>query len=336
VCIYRRSVKKLLLTFDYELFLGPSSGSVERCLIIPTNRILDILGRSKVKGVFFIDTIYLLRLKAIISHYPEAGKDYNAICGQIKKIYLEGHSVFLHIHPHWLDAIYLPDINEWNLSDTSRYRFSSLNEDERESSIKTSIDILKEILEIDEITGFRAGGWSIQPFEIFRPHLQKFGVRYDFSVLPGEYFYSNVQSYDYSDVDEEIYHFDDIEKPCENGFFKEYSNSTFRLSKISSFISRVENFITSRLSFGKRYGNGKGISNNSPSKSTDFRLVSIENLNLSILLFFIFNLRKREYVQFTSHPKLISPLHIFYFRIFLLFCFNSSKVATDFRKIMNE
>jgi peptidoglycan/xylan/chitin deacetylase (PgdA/CDA1 family) len=329
-------MKIMLLTFDYELFLGQRSGSVDCCLINPTNRLLGILNKKNVKGVFFIDTIYLLRLKEISKDNPEARKDFYAISSQLNKINQEGHTIFLHIHSHWYDAKYIQKNNQWDLSENFRYRFSSLKDDERESSIKSSISILKEILLSADLSGIRAGGWSIQPFDSFKPYLQKFGLKYDFSVLPREYFNSNCQKYDFSSISEVIYRFNDIEKPIQSGYFKEFTNSSIKISKISSYISRIENYVTSKLSIGKKFGDGHGLINKNVTRYSNFRLVSIENLNLTSLILIIKKFLKSDYIQFTSHPKLISPLQLFYFRVFLFLCYNKSKVETDFKKIENE
>ena len=37
--------KQLLVTFDYELFLGNRSGSVDECMITPTNKLVILLGK---------------------------------------------------------------------------------------------------------------------------------------------------------------------------------------------------------------------------------------------------------------------------------------------------
>ncbi len=52
--------KLLLITFDYELFLGEKSGTVQQCLIDPTDKLLDLLGKYAFKALFFIDTVYIL------------------------------------------------------------------------------------------------------------------------------------------------------------------------------------------------------------------------------------------------------------------------------------
>jgi hypothetical protein len=46
--------------------------------------------------------------------------------------------VFLHIHPHWLDATYLPAINQWDFPDLSKYRFENLNKQEQDFVFEVS------------------------------------------------------------------------------------------------------------------------------------------------------------------------------------------------------
>src|SRR4051812_11803887 len=96
--------KKLLLTFDYELFLGVQSGKVDDCLIKPTNLLLSIMEEAKVKSIFFVDSVYLMRLKKQAETVEECQVDYEKITKQIRELIKKGHYVFPHIHPHWLDA----------------------------------------------------------------------------------------------------------------------------------------------------------------------------------------------------------------------------------------
>jgi peptidoglycan/xylan/chitin deacetylase (PgdA/CDA1 family) len=67
-----REKRTVLITFDYELFLGEQSGIVHQCLIEPTNKLLDCLNKYAFKAVFFIDTVYLLRLKEVSAEYDRA------------------------------------------------------------------------------------------------------------------------------------------------------------------------------------------------------------------------------------------------------------------------
>ena len=44
--------KQVLFTFDYELFLGHRSGSVENCMILPTKKLLEVLKKYRAKVLF--------------------------------------------------------------------------------------------------------------------------------------------------------------------------------------------------------------------------------------------------------------------------------------------
>ena len=103
--------KLVLFTFDYELFLGKRSGNVKDCLIEPTSKILSLLNQYGLKGIFFIDTIYLCRLRDISSEFKPAEHDYSSIREQLQQIVQQGHYIFPHIHGHWLDGEYLPEKN---------------------------------------------------------------------------------------------------------------------------------------------------------------------------------------------------------------------------------
>ena len=51
----------ILLTFDYELFFGSKVGSVQSCMLNPTEQIMRILDQSNTKATFYVDIGYLLR-----------------------------------------------------------------------------------------------------------------------------------------------------------------------------------------------------------------------------------------------------------------------------------
>ena len=54
----------IFLTYDYELFFGESTGSVDKCMIEPTNQLLKIAKEFNIKMTFFVDVGYLIKLKA--------------------------------------------------------------------------------------------------------------------------------------------------------------------------------------------------------------------------------------------------------------------------------
>src|ERR1035437_4606027 len=111
-----RHPKKILLTFDYEPFLGAKSGTADRCMLQPVDALRTIMNKYNAKAIFFVDILYLLNLKK----HSELNADFVAVKDQLKTLYREGHYLFPHIHPHWLDSVYLDDIKEFSLSDLSR------------------------------------------------------------------------------------------------------------------------------------------------------------------------------------------------------------------------
>ncbi len=126
--------KNVLLTFDYELFQGKRSGSVENCMLLPTEKILSLLKKHKATAIFFIDMLYLCRLKELEGKSAKAKRDFELIEQQIIEIAKNGHYVFNHLHPHWLDAVYDKEKNDWTLTNDSKYSFQSLRKRSRPAS----------------------------------------------------------------------------------------------------------------------------------------------------------------------------------------------------------
>lgn len=169
-------INKCLLTFDYELFLGDSSGSVSKSLIEPTNKILDVLDKKESKSVFFVDAAFLIRAK------ETAYEDYLLIKKQLKRIISQGSEIQLHIHPQWLDSCVEQDF--WYFKSYERFRLQSMKVDEAVEYFCKCKSFLEEMAEI-EVNVFRAGGWCIQPFDVFYEAFLKSGIKIDSSVTPG-------------------------------------------------------------------------------------------------------------------------------------------------------
>ena len=88
--------KNVLLTFDYEVFLGLNTGTLENCVLEPTKKILEILSQKNAKAIFFVDATWLLFLE---DNFPE---DMLRVTSQITDIIKSGSSVELHLHPQKL------------------------------------------------------------------------------------------------------------------------------------------------------------------------------------------------------------------------------------------
>ena len=76
------NTKNLLITFDYELFLGRRSGRPLDCILQPTQLLLDKLKLYGAKAVFFVDATYLCRLKEQGKTNPECLEDLKEIGNQ--------------------------------------------------------------------------------------------------------------------------------------------------------------------------------------------------------------------------------------------------------------
>ena len=141
--------KHLLFTFDYELFLGERSGNVIDSVIEPTQHILNLLEEYNIKAIFFVDTTWLIKLKELSENCPACKNKLQLISSQIINIVKQGHDVFPHLHPHWMDAVYDPQKDEFNLQNITHYRINQLNQEEINKVFDSSIAILRDIIHFD-------------------------------------------------------------------------------------------------------------------------------------------------------------------------------------------
>lgn len=316
--------KNILFTFDYELFLGQRSGSVIKCCIEPTNSLIKIFDQYEIKNaLFFVDTTYLLRLKENLN--IKAQEDFKKIKEQLQNLIQKDHYVFPHIHPHWLDAEYLSDINQWDLKNDAKYRFSTLSILERKTLFQQSVQLLYDIIHpinaTYKIDAFRAGGWCIQPFDNFMPCFEDQNITSDFSVLRGAMNTSEKQYFDFSDaLSKDIYHFKNNPLLEETGKFKEYVISIVEITKANQFLNKILLKILWRLkqrSIGDGIGALASGGKSNSEKNKLMEMVSIELLTDVRLPLYLKYIERREYIQFISHPKMISSYNLMVFERFL-------------------
>lgn len=352
----RLSMKKyLILTYDYELYLGRRSGTVAQCQIIPTEKTLVILKKHDAKAVFFTDTLQLVKLKELaLTGNIHAQKDFDLLKEQIEKIISQGHYIYPHIHTHWLDANYDASTHQWNLSDVSRYRFHKCSAEQRKKAFHQSVEILKEmILPVKPdytLDGFRAGGWCIQPFSDFREIFIECGIKYEMSVLPGFYSFTNAQYFDFTDCpDKSIYHFEEDEcKETENGRFLQLTVSSVSFTYAHRLLDRIWLKISPHLIKNNLPASGNGhaslpvIPQPKTKKSgfdvmQDFKQrIAVELLTpVSMPLYKSF-LKSNDYMHFLSHPKMITSHHHLLFEKFLDYAFRNFEVVTDFKTCLKE
>ncbi|MFM7016573.1 MAG: glycosyltransferase [Bacteroidota bacterium] len=340
--------KTLLFTFDYELFLGARSGNVLESVIEPTQEVLTILKEYNHKAIFFVDTTWLIQLKELGEFYPACKNKLKLVASQINYMVKEGHDVFPHLHPHWMDAIYQPEKDEFNLNNISHYRINQITIEEREELFNKSIAILKEIISPNfpdyKINGFRAGGWSIQPFNHFKSSFIKHAITYDFSVMPLMYQHTDAQQFDFSTCGNySIYRFgDNVETPDYKGKFIELTSNIIYISKWRKWIDKFHQKLLFRILKDSTHLKGIGVQSQEVkvfSKSPfginlfnpNYERVSIELLTKTKLYPYKKLIAQTDFVQFVSHPKILTRHNLKMLKCLLKYANEHFQINTDFR-----
>ncbi|HQN15269.1 MAG TPA: hypothetical protein PLB59_01425 [Bacteroidales bacterium] len=339
--------KNLLLTFDYELYLGQKSGTVDNCLIRPTKRILEILKANNAKAVFFIDTSYLYRLEEIGKTNPLATQDFNKIKEQLVLMVKEGHYLFHHIHPHWLDAQYHEDINQWSLSNTNRFAIPCLNDNEKGVLFSYSDKFLSEIIIMagssNKPNGYRAGGLFIEPFSCFKPYFESFNIIHDFSVSPKEKIDGDKFGYDFTKCPtDRFYSFnDDITAEDSNGKFIEFPISSIKIMGVTKICNSLYYRLYLKKGRDCQLGDGLSVAKvvgiSMPLKPIKNYFIaelglSIEMLNIVLLPLYKRTIKQRQYIHFLSHPKLQTVESLRMMNKLLRFCNKNFECEYDFAR----
>ena len=275
----------LFLTYDYELFFGEPTGTVEKCIIEPTDLLRGIASRTGAKMVFFIDTGYLKKLEEYKDVYQKVAHEYHLIRKQITDLVNEGHDCQLHIHPHWEDCTH--DGKQWNMV-TDRYKLDDFSDKE----INRIIPEYKELLERwtkTPVTSYRAGGWCLQPFNRVAKAFAKAGLIIDSTVFPGGKFTAGNYYYDFTNSpDKSTWKFsDDLCKENANGPFTEYPISNYNYHPL--FFWRL--FILGRLQPHLHKPIGDGYPMSSPGLRKKM-LTKGMNLSASVDGYFVTKLDK--------------------------------------------
>lgn len=221
----------VFLTFDYELFFGSRTGTVERCMTEPTERLLALARKHHTPMTFFIDIGHVIALERYMDQHPALQQDHQKVTAQIRSITEAGSDVQLHIHPHWEKAVY--DGNRWVIDPRGCYKLSDFPQQEMENIVR------KYKARLDALSGrkshtFRAGGWCIQPFAILENVFGELGLKYDTSVFPGGHFEAGEYAFDFRNAPRQSqYTFQhDVCVEVPGGTFTEYPIGSYRYSPL--------------------------------------------------------------------------------------------------------
>ena len=307
----------LYLTLDYELYNGLKSGTVQNCLITPTEELLKVLDKYAVKAVFFVDVCFMLRLREVMRQYPELVRDYESIVNQLKKLSDEGHSIQLHVHPNWKRASYQDGY--WT-SVMEDYKISDLKREEVDRIFHDGIEMLRGITG-KEVTAFRAGAYCIQTYDGYDKLFARHGIKIDSSVNRNKKAKTEKwEWFDFTQIPEEYSYFfsDNVCIKDENGQFLEYSIPNYRFSKMDVY---KRNWALSNEGVAcKPWGDGKASVGGALYKGLKKYWVKIKNRLTHIYVsasidgsntYFLERVFHREkkhggYMMIMGHPKCLS------------------------------
>jgi len=259
-------MKKIILTIDYELFLGKQTGSVYDTIIKPADNLLNILEKNNSKMTVFWDVLHYYALNKNIINNPELKEDISLIKNQIINFVKKGHDVQMHIHPHWLDAVYKNGIWKFNYDKFDIHSLDNYSEKEGSISINDCISLAKQIMENlilpikpdYKVSAYRAGGYLIQPFQDLKSVFIEKGIYIDSSVCPNMAYNNGVFSYNFLNYPNGIlYKFKDTPKiPDNTGVFIEIPVKTIVINPLINIYFKILRRIKYPNIENKRTGTG--------------------------------------------------------------------------------
>ena len=302
----------IYITLDYEIYFGEIPGTVDKCILQPTQELIRISEKYNVRFSFFVDCGFILKLKEFKLKYPQLEKDYQAVVKQVRYLSETGHDIQLHIHPHWEDSFYNGE--RWVIN-VSRYKLADFNESEIEDIVFRYKKILTDITG-KTIFAYRAGGWCLQPFSKVKKAFRQNEIRLDSSVFRNGFYTSKEYDYDFRNApDKDVYCFEsDPVKEEQNGYFTELPISEIKNTPL--FFWRL--FLLGRLNpyMHKPLGDGRAMAAPGQRKKllTKFtnNTVSIDGYNAKLLTKALKRLlkKKRVHMVVIGHPKALSRFSI--------------------------
>lgn len=303
-------IKNIILTFDYELFFGSKSGTVQNCLIIPTDKILNKLHEVGGKATFFVD--YLM-IKRMLSENDKTKYEAKIIIEQLQNIIKQGSRIELHIHSHWLDACYIDNI--WDFSNMKNFSLHTLTDSKIKQLFLEGVNFLDNLAqEVDadyKVVAFRAGGWCIQPFNRLVSAFNESGVFIDSSVAYGIKSESQILNFDFINAPNKWrYNFSEdiiVENP--NGSFVEFPISSYKFNffekVFNKYLKKIQASDFVKTGDGCHSGNGANITPKSfiqKIKDNSKRMFSTDGDHYWLISLKL-KKSKQPVITFIAHPK---------------------------------
>jgi hypothetical protein len=299
----------VVLTIDYEMYFG-RSGTVDRCMLSPTDTLLRELDAIGARACFFVDATFLHRLAEDASTTEDAER----VCEQIAAIVDAGHRVELHVHPQWLDASPGPD-GEWEFSRARSFALGELETDVVVEMMRSAAGALTKAAQRAvsdyELQAFRAAGLCAQPFDAIAVGMQDLGLVIDSSIAPGLVVDSSLHSYDYRGAPTDVcWRFDsDPLVPSPEGRFIELPLSPAVMGPATRILGRIDR--SRRPAAYRVPGDGQHRPVQRTARSKWLPTPSLYTLDSTapVVLRRLWS-RAPDTVTFISHSKTVSPASI--------------------------
>lgn len=200
----------LVLTLDYEM-LGSGEGNIIEQTIYPTEKILDLCRKYKIKITIFFEVVEYWKIKEMYESGENMGYKSNPadlIEQQIIKAHIEKHDIQLHLHPQWLGSKYVNGtwrLNHkyWRLPMVPSEPGHNCEMNLRELLLRgknTIENLIKPIDSSYECKILRAGGLNIYPSDRILPIMRDIDLKADSSIFAGGFASSNYSYYDYRSI----------------------------------------------------------------------------------------------------------------------------------------
>jgi len=304
------------ISLDYELFFGSATGSVDKCLIFPIERLCKILDKHAFKLSLFVDACFLIKLRDLSGKYANLNAEYEKIRNQLKRLSEDGHDIQLHVHPHWINSHY--DGNSW-IIDEKNYRLHDFGKEDQKEIIRRCKEEL-EAISGNKVFAFRAGGWCIQPFEEIMDALIMNDIWLDSTVYKNGLSNDPIRWFDFRTCEDSVswkFSTNPTQKDS-SGFFTEIPISSIKLSPL--FFWKMAFFSVFKQEKLTPYGDGKAMTANkgyylSRLFSNTYTPASLDGLKATLLDRLITeSLKSRaianEHVNIMGHPKSLTDLSL--------------------------
>ena len=233
--------RQFIISLDYEVFFGKSTGTARNSLITPTQEITKILERHGAKLSLFVDAGYLVELERQGKSHPKLLSELGLIRDQLSGLTAAGHEIQLHIHPHWMDSHF--DGSNWHI-DPRRYRLQDFSHQEQVDIVSDYKNALAQCTDAP-IFAYRAGGWCLQPFDKISPALKSQGIWLDSTVYENGLSEDPLRWYDFRAAPRKPWwrFEEDPVTENKNGFFAEIPISSMPVNPlfywISTFLKKI-------------------------------------------------------------------------------------------------